>query len=148
MITNISWSGYLAAVSLIMFIWYILLLFRFKHRAIKNFISGRSRWGAESLKKENKKAGPFSEYNESFSTLKDAEELHNRLSEIFTQSNAGGLSKDVFQNYIRFVLSEYPFVKQSELRVKINSLTVLHSEKYPELLLSYAEMDSLWDEKG
>ncbi|OIV40340.1 hypothetical protein [Flavobacterium johnsoniae] len=148
MITNISWSAYLAAVSLIMFIWYVLLLFRFKHRAIKNFISGRSSWRAESLKKENKKAGPFSEYKESFSTLKDAEELHNRLSEIFTQSNAGGLSKDVFQNYIRFVLSEYPFVKQSELRGKINSLTVLHSEKYPELLLSYAEMDSLWDEKG
>jgi len=147
MLSNISWSSYLTAIIILAVVWYSFLIYKYHLWNIQNLFKRNARQSPRDAKgKTESKPGLFSEYKESFSTLEDAEELYSRLVEVFTESNAGGLTKEVFQNYIRFILSEYPFVKQSALRSKINALAVLESEKYPELLLVYAEMDSLWDE--
>jgi len=63
----------------------------------------------------------------------------------FAESDARGVSKTEFKHYLQFVLSEYPFVKQSALREKINSLMVLKSRRYPVFELSAQEMDGLWE---
>ena len=55
------------------------------------------------------------------------------------------LSKQQFQNYLRMLLEEYPYVKISSLRESINKLIVSESEKCPNLLLTLSEADSLWE---
>ncbi|PBJ08035.1 hypothetical protein [Flavobacterium sp. ACN6] len=146
MLSNISWSSYLSAVVIFAAVWYGFLIYKYYLGNLKNIFQGKMKqsFGEKDLKS---KSGPFSEFKESFSTLEDAEELYDKLLTVFTESDAGGLSKAAFKNYIRFILLEYPFVKQSALRGKINSLVVLESAKYPELLLTLSEMDSLWEEE-
>lgn len=145
MISNISWSGYLTTVALFVLAWYTYLIFRYYWKNVQDLFKNKIK---NSNRKEELSSGPFSEFKESFSTLEDAEELYNKILTVFAESDAGGLSKTAFKNYIRFILLEYPFVKQSALREKINSLAVLESAKYPELLLTIAEMDSLWEEEN
>ncbi|MHC0443068.1 hypothetical protein [Flavobacterium sp. 3-210] len=145
MLSNISWSSYLTAVALFVLAWYGYLIFRYYWKNIRDLFKNMIE---SSYRKEELSSGPFSEFKESFSTLEDAEELYNKILTMFTESDAGGLSKAAFKNYIRFILLEYPFVKQSALRGKINSLAVLESAKYPELLLTLAEMESLWEEEN
>jgi len=145
MLSNISWSSYLTTVALFVLAWYSYLIFKYYKKNVQDLFKKKIKF---SNRTEKFSSGPFSEFKESFSTLEDAEELYNKILTVFTESNGGGLSKAAFKNYIRFILSEYPFVKQSALRGKINSLAVLESAKYPELLLTSAEMDSLWEEEN
>lgn len=145
MFSNVSWSSYLTTVALFVLAWYTYLIFRYYRKNVQDLFKNKIKY---PYRKEEFSSGPFSEFKESFSTLEDAEELYNKILTVFTESDTGGLSKAAFKNYIRFILLEYPFVKQSALRGKINSLAVLESTKYPELLLTSAEMDSLWEEEN
>jgi len=145
MLSNISWGSYLTAAALFVLAWYGYVIFKYYRKNVRDLFKKKIE---ASSPKEEFRPGPFSEFRESFSTLEDAEELHNKILTVFTESDTGGLSKAAFKNYIRFILLEYPFVKQSALREKINSLAVLESAKYPELLLTHAEMNSLWEEEN
>ena len=145
MLTGISWGNYAAAVIVFLLIWYGILIFRYYSKNLNLFF--KNGYGGKYVVKqqEEKSASPFAEYNESFSTLEDAEELYNKLLSVFTESNDRSISKAEFLHYVQFILSEYPFVKQSALRGKINSLMALESRKYPVFLITYEEMDCLWE---
>ncbi|GAA6766511.1 hypothetical protein AAFH68_24530 [Flavobacterium sp. CGRL1] len=71
--------------------------------------------------------------------------MYNKIVEVFIESNDRGISKTEFCHYLQFILSEYPFVKQSALREKINSLIVQESQKYPDFVLIEEEVDGLWE---
>ena len=86
-----------------------------------------------------------SAFSESFDTLEDAEELSVRILQAVKESNEKNFSKEHFQNYLRMVLDEYPYVKISSLRENINKLMVTESSKYSNLLLTLSEADSLWE---
>ncbi|MDR6761891.1 hypothetical protein J2Y38_002100 [Flavobacterium sp. 2755] len=146
MLTGISWSSYLTAMAVLVLVWYSFLIYRYQLKNIKDIFKGKLKTGASNKSQENNNS-PFADYNESFSTLEDAQELYVKLLGIFTESNDRGISKTQFMYYVRFVLAEYPFVKQSALREKINSLAVSESLKYPEFILTSEVMDSLWEEE-
>ncbi|RXM48059.1 hypothetical protein [Flavobacterium sp. YO12] len=144
MLTGISWGNYAAAVIVFLLIWYGILIFRYYCKNLNSFFKNGCS-GKHVVKQQEKKESSFSEYNESFSTLEDAEELYNKLLSVFTESNDRSSSKTEFLHYVQFNLSEYPFVKKSALREKINSLMALESRKYPAFLITYEEMDRLWE---
>lgn len=87
-----------------------------------------------------------SAFSESFDTLEDAEELSTRIVQAVEESSQMSLSKEQFQNYLKMVLEEYPYVKISSLRENINNLIVSESEKHPQFYLTSAEADTLWEE--
>ncbi|KAF2328130.1 hypothetical protein [Flavobacterium ginsenosidimutans] len=144
MLADISWGAYAASIIAFVLVWYGFVYFRYYYKNISSVFKGRS-GSRSSVGKNEKRLGPFSEYSEPFDTLEDAEDLYNRLLGVFSESNDRGVSKAEFRHYLQFVLAEYPFVRQSALRDKINSLTVLESRKHSEFLLSAEEMDRLWD---
>lgn len=88
----------------------------------------------------------FSEFEEPFDTLEDARELFTKLQKAVVESSQTNLSNTEFKNYIRYILNEYPYVKNSSLREKINSLMVSECAKHPQLIITYPEMDGLWNE--
>ncbi|MFD2943302.1 hypothetical protein [Flavobacterium notoginsengisoli] len=146
MLSNISWSSYFAAMLILVAVWYGFLIYKYNLKDLLDLFQGK--WNRFSVKeKPVTQSGLFSEYKESFITLEDAEELYNKILEVFTESDTRGISKMEFQNYMRFILSEYPFVKKSALREKINSLVISESVKYPEFVLTYGEIDGLWEEQ-
>lgn len=147
MLADISWGAYLTTVIVILGLWYGYLVIRYHWDKVKDVLNGRSASRLSTKEIENE-AGPFAEFNEPFDTLKDAEMLYGKIIGVFEESAAREISRTEFLNYLRFVLDDFPFVRQSALRSKINSLTVLESRKYPDFQLDAAEADSLWESEG
>lgn len=146
MLSTISWSSYVTVLIIFTVIWYGFIIYKYHLKDLEDFFKGNLK--SSSIKEVSKsRDGLFSEYPENFSTLEDAEELYDKLLGCIIESNDRGVSKTAFENHVRFILSEYPFVKQSALRSKINSLLISESGEYPELALTYEEMDRLWEEE-
>lgn len=148
MFTNITWSDYAITVLLLLFIWYLFLIFRFYSSHLKDFISGRHK--INRLNKTNKikhlEDSLFSDFKEPFDTLDDARELFYKLKDAIRESIQESRSKEEFKNYIKLILEEYPFVKISSLRIEINNLLVSECENHPQLHLTFAEVEGLWEE--
>ncbi|MBF4487777.1 hypothetical protein [Flavobacterium sp. CSZ] len=159
MFTNISWGNYIIAVSILLLIWYLILGFRCYYPDLRAILSGEKSLQSLSLKSnpqeklavhlqkgssvENKE---LSLYKESFDTLADAEELSGRIQGAIKESAERNLSLEEFQNYLKLLLSEYPFVRISTLRENINAIIVKSSASYPALLLTLSQVDLLWEE--
>ena len=153
MFTNISWSSYLTVLGMVVLIWYFIILLKFYYKDLLKIFSGEKKLKFNSFKNatKNKLQGTgdqkslSSAFSESFDTLEDADELSVRILQAVKESNEKEFSKEHFQNYLRMVLDEYPYVKISSLRENINKLMVTESSKYPNLLLTLSEADSLWE---
>lgn len=153
MFTNISWSSYLTVLGVAVLIWYLILLLKFYYKDLLKILSGEKKLKFTSFKNITKnlvqdsidQKSLSSSFSESFDTLEDAEELSFRVLQAVKESNEKNFSKEHFQNYLRMVLDEYPYVKISSLRENINKLMVTESSKYPNLLLTLSEADSLWE---
>jgi hypothetical protein len=149
MFTNVSWSSYLAVMGTAVIIWYLIIVLKFYSGDLQKILSGEKKLKLPSFKsntENTKEAKSISDsFSESFDTLDDAEQLSSRIQQAAAESAEKGLSKEQFQNYLRMLLEEYPYVKISSLRESINKLMVSESEKYPALLLTLSEADSLWE---
>jgi hypothetical protein len=149
MFTNISWSNYIIVISVLLVIWYLILVFKFYYPELKQIISGEKKIKILSFGNRSKRnlSKPISSsFSESFDTLDDAEELSNRVLQTIEESAERDLSQKEFQNYLKLVLAEYPYVKISSLRENVNKFIVSECEKHPQLLLTYEQVDSLWEE--
>jgi hypothetical protein len=159
MFTNISWNSYLAVICVLLLIWYLAVGFTFYFQELRQIIYGEKKNALLNFTKNQQvnsvlnqsqenifKDVISSSFSESFDTLKDAEELSERLLKAINESVQRNLSLDEFQNYLRLILIEYPFVKSSALRQKVNELVLSECEKHPMLSLTYQQADSLWED--
>ncbi|MNR31049.1 hypothetical protein D3C85_1485390 [compost metagenome] len=149
MLSNISWSNYALIVIVVLVFWYIFIILKFYSGPLKELLNGKQKiklFKNYSKMENNLSNDMFSEFKEPFDTLEDARELFAKLEKAVAESSQNNLSLTEFKNYIRFILEGYPYVKKSSLREKINSLMVSECEKHPQLIITYPEMDGLWDE--
>jgi len=148
MFTNITWSDYGITVLILLFIWYLYLISRFYSSQLKDFISGRHKISRSNKDNRTKhlEDSLFSDFKEPFDTLDDARELFYKIQDAVKESIQESRSKEEFQNYIKFILEEYPFVKISSLRSEINNLIVSECTNQLQFHLTFAEVDRLWDE--
>lgn len=153
MFTNVSWGSYLAAVGILLLIWYLLLILKFYSKDLRELFSGEKKLKFPILKKTSNKfeiqrdqKSLSASFSEPFDTLQDAEELSIRIVQTIEESSQMNLSKEQFQNYLKMVLHEYPYVKISSLRDNINNLIVSESEMHPQFYLTFVEADTLWEE--
>jgi hypothetical protein len=148
MLSTISWSDYTITVLIVLLVWYIYLIFRFYSTQIRDVINGKRKinFSKKERSSHSLKDNLFTEFTVPFDTLEDAKELSEKLIDAIEESAQRNLSQNEFQNYIRFILNEYPYVKISALRDKINQLAVSECKKHPQLVLTYEQVDSLWEE--
>ncbi|WP_343617356.1 hypothetical protein [Flavobacterium sp.] len=153
MFANVSWGSYLTVIGVILVVWYLIVLLKFYKDDLKEFFSSEKRNGpfkkstsSTSLLQRKTHTDLSSSFSESFDTLDDAEELSARILQAVKESAEKNLFKEQFQNYLRMVLEEYPYVKISSLREDVNHLIVSESEKHPQFSLTFAEADQLWEE--
>jgi hypothetical protein len=149
MFTNISWGSYLTAAGIAIIFWYLIILLKFHSSDLKKILSGEKKLQIPFLKKTSKNLQEIKSISDSFpisfDTLEDAENLSQRIKEAVKESAEKRLTKQQFQNYLRMLLDEYPYVKISSLRENINQQMVFESQKHPDLLLTLSEADSLWE---
>ena len=159
MLTNISWSNYIIAVTVLIISWYLFLGFKFYKTEFKHVLSGKQKIklpavnynkknpALQEIEKEDIPQSALSNsFEESFSTLEDAEELSARLITAASEYPAAGMSKEEFTNYIKLILNEYPYVKNSSLRTMVNNVLLVECDKHPEIILNYTEADALWND--
>lgn len=150
MFTNVSWNSYLTVIATAVIIWYLFIVLKFYSGDLKKIFSGEKKlklpFFNNNIKNTREAKSISDSFSESFDTLDDAEKLSSRIQHAAAESSEKELSKEQFQNYLRMLLEEYPYVKISSLRESINKLIVCESEKYPNLLLTLSEADSLWEE--
>ena len=149
MFTNISWGSYLTAAGIAIIFWYLIILLKFHSSDLKKILSGEKKLQIPFLKKTSKNLQDIKSISDSFpksfDTREDAESLSQRIKEAVKESAEKRLTKQQFQNYLRMLLDEYPYVKISSLRENINQQMVFESQKHPDLLLTLSEADSLWE---
>lgn len=159
MLTNISWEAYCITIAGLLFVYYAFLGFHFYYKEIKQAVSGEADIKLPSFGRNKPGSSLFKRNNEisrnakfSFSpaqsqnALDAAGELSDLLAAAINECSESKLSKDDFQNRLRQILSGYAFVKNSALRRTLNELMASECEKHPQLILTYAEVDGLWDE--
>lgn len=147
MLTNISWSSYITAISVLLLIWYFIVILKFYGKDLKKIFSGEKVIKIPIFRKDVDESDPLEKsFTEPFDTLEDAKELSSRLLQAIDESVEMSRSKQELQNYVKMILEEYPYVKISSLRDNINKIIVSKCEKHPQFILSYAEADGLWEE--
>lgn len=159
MFTTISWGNYVIAIGTLLFIWYLFLGFQFYSFEIKQTLLGQRKFIFPNFGIKKKNDPLFSEsqngtsdsnlsesFSESFATLDEVKELSARLVGAIAESAQRNLSRQEFTNYLRLILTEYPYVKISSLRGTVNDLVVSESEKYTDLLLKFQQVEDLWEE--
>jgi len=159
MFTNISWGNYSIAIGALVLVWYSFIGFRFYYQELKQIAEGKQNIKFPFIKKKrseqsrllrgdndhsNSSASPL--FTEPFSVQDDAEKLTDILIQAILESDERNLSKDAFRNYLMLILNDYQYVKNSSFRPMINERMVSETEKFPQLILTFAEVDGLWDE--
>ncbi|HEU4791363.1 MAG TPA: hypothetical protein VFS71_16870 [Flavobacterium sp.] len=156
MFRNISWGNYCIAIGVLILVWYTFLGVRFYYKELKQIVSGNLNIKSPALRGNRSKPFRFETNEEDIpeslsssellSTLEDAEVLSDQLINGISESSQMSLSKEALQNCLILLLDAYPNVKNSTLRKTINELMVSECAKHPQMILTYAEVDGLWDE--
>lgn len=159
MFTTISWSNYVIAIGTLLLIWYLFLGFHFYFFEIKQTLLGQRKIVLPSFGNKKLKNLSFAEsqndasdsnlsesFSESFATLDEVKELSARLAGAITESAQRNLSRQEFTNYLKLILAEYPYVKISSLRGTVNNLVVSESDKFTNLVLTFQQVEDLWED--
>lgn len=159
MFTNISWSNYSIAMAVLVLVWYSFLGCRYYFQDLKQLFEGKQiiKFPALGNKKSNtssltvresdtSKSSVRESFQESFNGIEDAELLSDILINAIRESAERNLSSEAFRNYLKLILNDYPFIKNSSFRPMINEMMVSECEKHPQLILTFAEVDGLWAE--
>jgi hypothetical protein len=159
MFTNISWSNYSIAMGLLVLVWYSFLVCRYYFQELKQLFEGKQQitlptFGNKKIKqlslaksnKDTSKSSLSNSFPESFDGIEDAELLSDILINAIRESAERNLSNEAFRNYLKLILNDHPFIKNSSFRPMINEMMVSECEKHPQLILTLVEVDGLWAE--
>lgn len=152
MIENVLWSNCIITISVLLTIWYLIIRCKFYYDDLKQRISDEQKMQCRrfddepddlpSLEKDSLEDEdlPF-RY-----TLRGGLNLAFVLLEVIKESAKLNFSNEELQNFIRLLLVENYEEKYSDWRDIINQILVLETEKYPEFVLNYCQVDALWED--
>lgn len=159
MFTNISWSNYSIGMGVLVLVWYSFLGCWYYFQELKQLFEGKQiikfpTLGDKKTKQlslvtsdnDTTKSSLSKSFSESYNGLEDAELLSDILINAIRESAERNLTSEAFRNYLKLILNDYPFIKNSSFRPMINEMMVSECEKHSQLILTFAEVDGLWAE--
>lgn len=157
MFTNISWTGYLTVVTILLAIYYLYVGVRYFSSDLKTLFAERQKLKFKASLPGNNKADNLLISEESrletssFEETTDdefteVEHLIERLKSVIADASRRKLIPQEFKQYLSMVLKEYPTIRYSPLRSSINELMISECEKYGAVALKEAEVELLWKE--
>jgi hypothetical protein len=160
MLTGISWNNYIIVVVLLSIVWYLFVGLRYYFEDIKEFVTGKRKLqfrgvAGKSISKSDynfdyQKSDEILNTPVEFETVdtvfNEVEDLTARLKNAITDATQKKLSKQEFEDYLRFILKEYPSLRDSPFRPSLNELIVSECEKQESVLLTLQEVEALWNE--
>ncbi|UBM59585.1 hypothetical protein LAG90_02810 [Marinilongibacter aquaticus] len=158
MFTQISWTDYLLAVSILLAIYYLFVGVRYFSGDLKDLLTGKRKLTLktspspgfpehpplQNVTSENNPATPNEETDDEFA---EVEHLIEKVKAMIADALGKQLVKEEFRQYLRLVLKEFPSVKTSVLRSSVNELIVSECEKQGIGAFNEEEVDALWSEE-
>ncbi|MGA9638981.1 hypothetical protein [Flavobacterium sp.] len=161
MLTGISWNNYIVVVVLILTVWYLFVGFRYYFGEIKEFVTGKRKLKFRAFSKKSIEA-PYSDFSsanskdilnsqDEFETadtvFNEVEELVIKLKNSITEATQKNFSKKDFEDCLQLILKEHSLISNSPFRSSINELIVSECEIQDSILLTYQEIEALWNKK-
>lgn len=155
MFTNISWTGYLTVVAILLAIYYLYVGVRYFSADLKGLFAERQKLKFKAVLHGNSKADDLlvlednrlkaSSFEETTDDeFSEVEHLIERLKTVVSDASRRKLIPQEFKQYLSMVLKEYPTVRYSPLRLSINELIISECEKYGTVTLKEEEVELLW----
>jgi len=153
MFTNISWTDYFIAVTILLAIYYLFVGIRYYSGELKDLLSGKRKLNLRTALPNNSRGeNPSTNYGyihpseASFEETTDeefteVEHLIERLKALIADASHRKMIPQEFKQYLSLVLKEYPSVKNSSLRASVNELIISECEKYGAVTLTEDEVD-------
>ncbi len=157
MFTNISWTGYLTVVAILLAVYYLYVGVRYFSSDLKTLFAERQKLKFKAVFLGNSKAKdlPAAEEDKADAPLfeettddefTEVEHLIERLKTVIADASRRKMILQEFKQYLRLVLKEYPTIRYSPLRSSINELIISECEKHGAVALNEAEVELLWKE--
>mgnify|MGYP000868614696 CR=1 FL=1 len=159
MFTGISWTDYVAAVVILLVVYYAYVGVRYFSGDLRALLTGKKKLHFRRVPQGDDEEEDTSYITETTSTpispstfeessdsdFEEVEHLIGRLKEVIADASGRELIPQEFSHYLRITLKEYPNIKNSPLRPSVNELIVSECEKYGTVTLSVEEVDRLWN---
>ncbi|MDT0677035.1 hypothetical protein [Autumnicola musiva] len=155
MFTQISWTDYLLAVSILLIIYYLFVGVRYFSSDLKDLLAGKRKptlktsgfTQHEPLQNDDSENISVTTDEEANDEFTEVEHLIEKMKTVITDALDKQLVKEEFRQYLRLVLKEFPSVKTSALRPSVNELIVSECEKQGIVAFNEEEVDELWSDK-
>lgn len=155
MFTQISWTDYLLAVSILLAIYYLFVGLRYFSGDLKALLAGKRKLTLkpsgfpknEPLQNEVSEDISVTTDEDSDDEFAEVEYLIGKVKAMIADALGKQLVKEEFRQYLRLVLKEFPSVKTSALRPSVNELIVSECEKQGIGAFNEKEVDALWSEE-
>ncbi len=155
MFTQISWTDYLLAVSILLAIYYLFVGVRYFSGDLKALLAGKRKLTLkpsgfpqnEPLQNEVSEDISVTTDEDSDDEFAEVEYLIEKVKAMIEDALGKQLVKEEFRQYLRLVLKEFPSVKTSVLRPSVNELIVSECEKQGIGAFNEEEVDALWSEE-
>ena len=159
MFTQISWTDYLLAVSILLTIYYLFIGVRYFSGDLKALLTGKQKLTLKTspspgfpehhptLQNTTSENHPATSNEETDDEFAEVEHLIEKIQTVITDALGKQLVKEEFRQYLRLVLKEFPSVKTSGLRPSVNELIVSECEKQGIVAFNEEEVDALWSEE-
>lgn len=155
MFTQISWTDYLLAVSILLAIYYLFVGVRYFSGDLKALLAGKRKLTLktsgfpqnEPLQTEVSEDISVTTDEDSDDEFAEVEHLIEKVKAMIADALGKQLVKEEFRQYLRLVLKEFPSVKTSVLRPSVNELIVSECEKQGIGAFNEDEVDALWSEE-
>jgi hypothetical protein len=149
MLNNISWTGYIIAVAILLSLFYFYVGLRYFYTEIKDLFSGKRKLRLREAMPEEEGIENYHDHGSDLQTsendgFEEVEHLIARLKNVIMGAPGKEPGPGEFREYLRLVLKEYPSLKNSPLRPSVNELIVSECEKYGAVTLSEDEVELLW----
>lgn len=161
MFTGISWTDYVAAVAILLVIYYAYVGVRYFSGDLRALLAGKKKLRFRRVPQGSDEEDSTSSDTDTASTpispstfeessdsdFEEVEHLIGRLKDVIADASGRELIPQEFSHYLRMTLKEYPNIKNSPLRPSVNELIVSECEKYGTVTLSVEEVDRLWKDR-
>ncbi|UCS95214.1 hypothetical protein KZP23_09490 [Echinicola marina] len=158
MFTQISWTDYLLAVSILLVVYYLFVGVRYFSGDLKDLFAGNRKFSIRSspsgsfpqeqlLQNEISEDLTVTTDEEQDAEFAEVEHLIEKVKVAINDALGKQLVKQEFKQYLRLLLQEFPSVKTSMLRSSVNELIVSECEKQGIVAFNEEEVDELWSEE-
>ncbi|KAB5487605.1 hypothetical protein [Flagellimonas hadalis] len=155
MFTQISWTDYLLAVSILLAIYYLFVGVRYFSSDLIALLTGKRKRTLkpsgypqnEPLQNETSEDISVTTDEDTDDEFAEVEHLIEKVKAMIADALGKQLVKEEFRHYLRLVLKEFPSIKTSVLRPSVNELIVSECEKQGIGAFNEEEVDALWSEE-